>query len=90
MSKVLSLKYLLLDIISKKNISLNIKSEIAYNLEVKIIGSNYLIQCSIFDKKKEIFFPINKFFFYTKVQVPKNTYIENQKFGEEIVEKIIE
>ena len=89
MSKILSLKYLLLDIISKKNISSHIKLEISYNLEVKIKGSDYLIQCLIFDKKKQILYPINKFSFYTKVQDPKNTYIENKKFGEEIVRKII-
>lgn len=90
MSKILSLKYLLLDIISKKNISSNIKSEISYNLEVKITGSNYLIQCSILGQKKEIFFPLNKFFFYAKDQGSKNAYIENKKFGEKIIEKIIE
>ncbi len=90
MSKILSLKYLLLDIISKKKISLNIKSEISYSLNVKITGSNYLIQCLIFGKEKQILYPLNKFSFYTKVQDPKKTYIENKKFGEEIVEKIID
>ena len=90
MSKILSLKYLLLDIISKKKISLNIKSEISYSLEVKIIGSNYLIQCLIFGKEKQIHYPLNKFSFYTKAQDSRNTYIENKKFGQEIVEKIID
>lgn len=88
MSKILSLKYLLLDIISKKKISLNIKSEISNSLEVKITGSNYLIQCLIFGKQKQILYPLNKFSFYARAQDPKKTYIENKKFGEEVVEKI--
>jgi hypothetical protein len=89
MSKILSLKYLLLDIISKKNITPNIKDEVAYSLEVKISGTNYLIQCLVLGKSKEIIFPTNKFSFYSKDQDSKTPFIENKKFGEEIVEKII-
>ena len=90
MSKTLSLKYLLLDIISKKNISPNVKHEISYSLEVKISGSNYLTQCLVLGKNKEIIFPINKFSFYTKDQGSKNTYNENKKFDEKINNKIID
>lgn len=89
MSKILSLKYLLLDVLSKKNISPNIKEEISYSLKVQILGSNYLIQCLILGKNNEITFPISKFSFYTKDQSSKNTYVENKKFSEEIIKKLI-
>ena len=90
MSKILSLKYFLLDLISKKNISSNVKQEISYSLEVKISGSNYLIQYLVLGKNNEITFPINKFSFYIKDQTSKNIYVENKKYGEEIIKKIIE
>ena len=90
MSKIFSLKYLLLDLISKKNISSIVKQEISYSLEIKISGSNYLIQYLVLGKNNEITFPIDKFSFYTKDQTSKNIYVENKKYFEEIIKKIIE
>ena len=71
MSKTLSLKYLLLDIISKKNISPNVKHEISYSLEVKISGSNYLTQCLVLVKIRKLFFLLTNFLFIQKTKDQK-------------------
>ena len=76
MSKIFSLKYLLLDLISKKNISSIVKQEISYSLEIKISGSNYLIQYLVLGKNNEITFPIDKFSFYTKTKLQKTSTLK--------------